>query len=74
MVAVARFFSIQSVEIARMALDASGIPVFVPSEGFARLTAADYLGGIGIEVPEECAEDARAILRQLAKDLGGELY
>ena len=74
MITVARFFSLQSAEMARMALDSSAIPVFLHSEGLASLTAASYLGGVGVEVPEQFAEDARAILKQLAKDLGGELY
>jgi hypothetical protein len=74
MVSVARFFTVQSAELARMALDSSGIPVFVRSEGLARLISAQVLEGVQIEVPESCVEDARAVLKQLAKDLGGELY
>ena len=74
MITVARFFNVQSAEMARMALDSSGIPVFVQSEGLAQLIGASSLGGVGIQVPSSRADDARAILKGLAQDLGGELY
>jgi putative signal transducing protein len=75
MITVARFFSVQSADLARIALEGSGVPVFLESEGYAQLTTIPAaVGGIRIQVPASRAEEARAILKSLAEDQGGELY
>lgn len=72
MITIARFFDVQSAQLAKMALEGSGIPVFLESEGMAQLAYA--FGGVRVQVPPSHVEDARAILKDLAKDQGGELY
>jgi Putative prokaryotic signal transducing protein len=76
LVTVARFFDVQSAELARIALEGSGVPVFLESEGLALLGGPSVaaIGGVRIQVPPSRVDDARAILKALAKDQGGELY
>ena len=74
MITIARFFNVQSADLARMALDASGIPVFLLSEGHAQLTGPIAVGGIRIQVPGPYAADARKVLESLAEEQGGELF
>jgi hypothetical protein len=56
-------------EFAQMKFEAEGIPVLMNSMGQARLGFAPIVGGIRVEVPEEYAEKATAILKQVKKDL-----
>lgn len=58
-------------EFARMKFEAEGIPVLMNSMGQARLFGAGTFGGIRVEVPEEFAERAAAILREVKKELDG---
>ena len=75
MITVARFFNVQSADLARIALEGSGVPVFLESEGYAQLTNIPAIaGGVRVQVPVSRVEDARAILRSLAEEQGGELY
>jgi Putative prokaryotic signal transducing protein len=74
MITIARFLDPQSAELARMALEASGIPVFLESQGVAQLAYAVAVGGVRVRVPPSHADDARAILKSLAEEHGAELY
>ena len=75
MVTVARFFNVQSAELARIALEGSGVPVFLDSEGYAQLTNVPAIvGGVRVQVPSSRVDEARAILKSLAAEQGGELY
>lgn len=56
-------------EFARMKFEAEGIPVLMNSMDQARLFGANTLGGIRVEVPEEYAQRALAILNEVRSDL-----
>ena len=71
LVTLKRYLDASAAEIARMKLEAEGIPVHLPSAGFVALTGlANALGGVELQVPAACEPEARAILDQLEKDLG----
>jgi hypothetical protein len=57
-------------QFAQMRFEAEGIPVLMNSMGQAQLGFSPIVGGIRVEVPEEYAEQAIAILRQVKEDLG----
>jgi len=54
-----------------MRFEAEGIPVLMNSMGQAQLFGAATLRGIRVEVPEEYAQKALAILNEVRKDLNG---
>jgi len=68
-VTVDTLYEVSLAEFARMQFEAEGIPVLMNSLGQAQLGVPTF-GGIRVEVPEEYAERAAEILRQLKKDLG----
>jgi len=70
-VAVETLYDLTLAEFARMRFEAEGVPVLMNSMGQARLFGADALGGIRVEVPEEFAERAVAILKEVKKELDG---
>jgi hypothetical protein len=73
MITIACFFDPQSADLARMALEAGGVPVLLQSQGHASLGISVALGGVRVQVPEPFIEDARTILKSLAEDTGAEL-
>ena len=68
-VTVDMLYEVPLAEFARVQFEAEGIPVLMNSLGQAQLGVPTF-GGIRVEVPEEYAERAAEILRQLKKDLG----
>jgi Ni,Fe-hydrogenase III large subunit len=71
LVTVDTLFDERIAEFARMRLEAEGIPVLLHSMGQALMFGAILLGGVRIQVPEDCAERARVLLKQLKEDLDG---
>lgn len=69
LVTVETLFDLKLAEFARMRFEAEGIPVLMNSMGLAQLFGATTFGGIRVEVPEEYAESAAAILKQVKKEL-----
>ncbi len=68
-VAIDTLFEVPLAEFARMKFEAEGIPVLMHSMGQAQLFGASPFGGIRVEVPEEYAERAAAILKEVRKEL-----
>ena len=54
-----------------MRLEAEGIPVFLHSMSQALMFGASILGGVRVQVPEECVKEADILLKQLKEDLDG---
>lgn len=73
-VTVARFFDARSAELARIALEGSGLRVSLAPEGHASLIVPAALGGIRLQVAESDADAARDILEALVQEVGGELF
>ena len=71
-VTVDTLFESRIAEFARMKFEAEGIPVLMNGMGEAQLFGAAILGGIRVEVPEEFAEKAVAILKEVKEDLGAD--
>jgi hypothetical protein len=63
-------FDLGIAELVRMKFEAEAIPVLMNSMGQAQLFGPNAMGGIRVEVPEEYAERAAAILRDVKKDVG----
>lgn len=74
LVTVARFFHARSADVARIALEGSGLSVFLTPEAHASVIVPGALGGIRLQVDEADIDAARDILEALVKELGGELY
>jgi Putative prokaryotic signal transducing protein len=70
-VVVDTLYEVPLAEFARMKFEAEGIPVLMNSMGQARLFGPAALGGIRVEVPEEFAERAAAILKEVREELDG---
>ncbi|HVL75557.1 MAG TPA: DUF2007 domain-containing protein [Noviherbaspirillum sp.] len=68
---IEQFIDVGLAEIARMMLEAEGIPVLLHSAAHASLIGGLAVGGIRLQVPREYAPKAREILRQL-NDNGAE--
>ena len=60
---------IRLAQFVQMKFEAEGIPVLMNSMGQALLGFSPITGGVRVEVPEEYAEKATAILRRVKKDL-----
>ena len=71
LVTVETLYDERIAELVRMRLEAEGIPVFLHSMGQALMFGAYILGGVRVQVPEECAKEARILLKQLKEDLDG---
>lgn len=65
LVTVEHFLDLGLAEIARMMLEAEGIPVLLHSAGHASLIGALAVGGIRLQVPQEYEAKARDLLAQL---------
>ena len=70
-VTVDTLYDLPLAEFARMKFEAEGIPVLMNSMGQAQLLGGATLRGIRVEVPEEYAQRALAILNEVRKDLNG---
>jgi hypothetical protein len=68
-VTIDTLFEVRLAEFAQMKFEAEGIPVLMNSLGQAQLGIPTFVG-IRVEVPEEYAEQAAEILKQVKKDLG----
>ena len=68
-VTIDTLFELPIAEFARMRFESEGIPVLMNSMGQAQLFAPGALMGIRVEVPEEFAEKAAAILKQVKNEL-----
>jgi hypothetical protein len=71
LVTVETLYDEKIAEFARMKFEAEGIPVLMHSMGQASLWGASTLVGIRVQVPEEFAERATIVLKQLREDLNG---
>ena len=72
LVTVETLYDERIAELARMRLEAESIPVFLHSMGQAMMFGgASILGGVRVQVPEECAKEAGILLKQLKEDLDG---
>lgn len=60
--------NVRLAEFVQMRFEAEGIPVLMNSLGQAQLGWAS--GGVRVEVPEEFAEQAAEILKQVKDDFG----
>jgi Putative prokaryotic signal transducing protein len=59
-------------ELARMRLEAEGIPVLLHSMGQAMMFGgAPIMGGVRVQVPEGYVKEADILLKQLKEDLDG---
>jgi len=70
-VTVDTLYELGLAEFARMKFEAEGIPVLMSSMDEARLRGGATLRGIRVEVPEEYAQRALAVLREVRRDLDG---
>lgn len=70
-VAIETLYDLTLAEFVRMKFEAEGIPVLMNSMGQARIFGAGALAGVRVEVPEEFAERAVAILKEVKKELDG---
>ena len=70
LVIVDTLFDLRIAEFARMKFEAEGIPVLMNSMGQAQIFGTATMGGIRVEVPEEFAERAAAVLKEVKEDLG----
>ena len=68
-VTVDTLYELPLAEFVRMRFEAEGIPVLMNSMGQAQLFGAATLRGIRVEVPEELAQRALAILNEVRRDL-----
>ena len=68
-VTVDTLYDLPLAEFARMKFEAEGIPVLMNSMAQAQLLGWGASGGIRVEVPEEYAQRAAAILKQVKQDL-----
>jgi hypothetical protein len=66
LVTINRFLSIADAEIARATLEAAGIDAVLVDENVARMSDAQAHGGVGLQVRDEDAEEAQAILADLS--------
>ena len=71
LVTVETLYDEKIAELVRMRLEAEGIPVFLHSMGQAKMFGAYILGGVRVQVPEECVEETDILLKQLKEDLDG---
>lgn len=64
LVTLGRFLVASEAQVLRMRLEAEGIPAFEQYTNHSRVNwpIAFALGGTTLQVPEECLDDARAIL------------
>jgi len=69
-VAIDTLSDVSLAEFVRMRFEAEGIPVLMNSMGQAQLAGWAF-GGIRVEVPEEFAQRAAEILKQVKEDLRG---
>jgi hypothetical protein len=69
---VETYFDVGLAEIARMMLEAEGIPVLLHSAGHASLIGGLAVGGIRLQVPSEYEDKARRLLAQLQNGAGGD--
>lgn len=70
LVTVEIFIDIGLAQIARMMLEAEGVPVLLHSAGHASLIGGLAVGGVRLQVPREHEEKARILLAQLRRDAG----
>jgi hypothetical protein len=65
LVTIARFRDLPEAELARGKLEADGIPAFLADQYLVGLvwSYSNAVGGVRLQVPLECAEEARDILR-----------
>ena len=68
-VAIDTLFDVRLAEFARMKFEAERIPVLMHSMGQAQLPGWGAPGGIRVEVPEEYAQRAAALLKRVKQDL-----
>ena len=68
-VTVQTLHDLRLAEFARMRFEAEGIPVLMNSMGLAQLLGEIAFGGIRVEVPQEYAERAAAVLAEVKRDL-----
>ena len=71
-VTVDTLFESRIADFARMRFEAEKIPVLMNGMGEAQLFGAATLGGIRVEVPEEFAERAVVILKEVKEDLSAD--
>jgi hypothetical protein len=71
-VTVETLHDLRVAEFARMKFEAEGIPVLMNSMGLAQLFGELVFGGIRVEVPEEYAERAAALLEEVKQDLAAD--
>ena len=69
LVTVETLYDERIAELVRMRLEAEGIPVFLHSMAQALMFGAYILGGVRVQVPEECVKEADILLKQLKEDL-----
>ena len=57
--------------ILRSMLEASGIPAFLPDENTCQVDwmYINAIGGIRVQIPEGCEEEAKVVLEQFRADL-----
>lgn len=67
MIVIGKFHDVASAEVAQSALEANGIPAWIPDSNLAGLawTLGTALGGVRLQVREEDAEAAAALLAPL---------
>lgn len=70
LVTVEHFLDFNLAQIARMMLEAEGIPVLLHSAGHASLIGGLAVGGIRLQVPQEYEDRARGMLAQLQTGAG----
>ena len=71
-VTVQTLHDLRLAQFARMKFEAEGIPVLMNSMGLAQLFGEIAFGGIRVEVPEEYAERAAALLAEVKRDLAAD--
>jgi hypothetical protein len=71
LVTVETLYDERIAELVRMRFEAEGIPVFLHSMSQAMMFGAYILGGVRVQVPEECVKEADILLKQLKEDLDG---
>lgn len=71
-VTVETLHDLRLAQFARMKFEAEGIPVLMNSMGLAQLFGEIAPGGIRIEVPQEYAARAAAVLAEVRRDLAAD--
>lgn len=66
MITIDRYLDLTAAEIARMRLEAEGVPVLLHAAGHASLMGGLAVGGILLQVPAEYEDKARSLLQQAA--------